>query len=101
MYNREGNKFLGWHMSKTYNFPVFATQGGGLVREASRNPYRYVFVEAPPEGMGLGVGDFMPEEWDLIPANRQAREVIDEEQFGHSIAPTFSAIADMSLGRRP
>jgi hypothetical protein len=64
---------------KEYNFPVWGTQGGGLVREVSRNPYRYVFVEAPPEGMGLGVDDFMPEEWDIIPANRQAREAIEEE----------------------
>jgi len=64
---------------KEYNFPVWGTQGGGLVREVSHNPYRYVFVEAPPQGMGLGVGDFMPEEWDIIPANRQAREAIEEE----------------------
>ena len=64
-----------------YNFPIFATQGGGLVREVSQNPYLYVFVEAPPQGMGLNVGDFMPEMWDIIPVNNRARRMIHEEQF--------------------
>ena len=69
---------------KAYNFPVFGTQGGGLVREIKTDKgYGYIFVEAPPEGMGLGVGDFMPEQWDIIPANRQAREVISEEVTPH------------------
>lgn len=75
---------------KEYNFPVWGTQGGGLVREISQNPYRYVFVEAPPEGMGLGVGDFKPDEWDIIPANRQARDQIMDE---YGIGPTFDEIA--------
>lgn len=67
---------------KTYNFPVFGTQGGGLVRELkTQKGYKYIFVEAP-DCPGLGVGDFMPEEWDIIPANRQAREAISDEQFG-------------------
>ena len=69
---------------KTYNFPVFGTQGGGLVRELKTNSgYKYIFVEAPPQGMGLGIGDFMPEQWDIIPANKQAREAIKEDQFGN------------------
>ncbi len=72
-------------MEKTYNFPVFATQGGGLVRKIKTvDGYKYIFVEAPPQGMGLGVGDFMPEMWDIIPANQQAREAINEEQFGNN-----------------
>ena len=66
---------------KTYNFPVFGTQGGGLVREVKTNEgYKYIFVEAPPAGMGLNVGDVMPEQWGIIPANRQAREVIDVDE---------------------
>jgi hypothetical protein len=70
-------------MEKTYNFPVFATQGGGLVREIKTDSgFKYIFVEAPPQGMGLGIGDFMPEQWDLIPANQQARDAINDEQFG-------------------
>jgi len=67
---------------KTYNFPVFGTQGGGLVREIKTDKgYKYIFVEAPPAGMGLDVGNFMPEQWGIIAANRQAIEAIDEEQF--------------------
>ena len=67
---------------KKYNFPVFGTQGGGLVRELkTQNGYEYIFVEPPPEGMGLDVGDFMPKEWGIIPANQQAREAIQEEQL--------------------
>lgn len=55
---------------KKYNFAVYATQGGGVVREVNGS---YVFVEAPPLGMGLGIGDIMPEEWGIIPVNQQAR----------------------------
>lgn len=74
-------------MEREYNFPVFGTQGGGLVREIKINGgYKYIFVEAPPQGMGLGIGDFMPEEWDIIPANRQAREALDEENI-HIVSP--------------
>jgi hypothetical protein len=85
---------------REYNFPVWATQGGGLVREVSRNPYRYIFVEAPPKGMGLSVGDFMPEEWDLIPANKLARDIIEDEQFGDKSDEYESLrnlVQDMSL----
>lgn len=49
-----------------YNFPVWGTQGGGLVREVGG---KHFFVEAPPEFPELGVGDEMPEGWDTIPAN--------------------------------
>ena len=65
---------------REYNFPVFGTQGGGLVREVGRN--QYIFVEAPPAGMGLGIGDHMPEQWGIIAANDAAFRMIDEEQFG-------------------
>ena len=54
-----------------YSFPVWGTQGGGLVREVGG---KFIFVEAPPESMGLTVGDEMPEQWDRIPANNLARE---------------------------
>lgn len=69
-------------MEKTYNFPVFGTQGGGLVREIKTGKgYTYIFVEKP-DCPGLDVGDTMPEQWDLIPANQQARDAINDEQFG-------------------
>lgn len=62
---------------RTYNFPVFGTQGGGLVREVS--PNKFIFVEKP-NCPGLDVGDFMPDEWDYQPANRVAREQISNER---------------------
>ena len=59
---------------KAYSFPVWNTQGGGLVREINGT---YIFVEAPPNGMGLGIGDELPEEWGLIPANKLASLEMD------------------------
>ena len=53
-------------------FPVWGTQGGGIVRDAGAG--RYTFIVAPERSTGLNVGDAMPGEWSLIPANRQARE---------------------------
>lgn len=65
-------------MEREYNFPVWGTQGGGLVREVA--PNKYIFVEKP-DCPGLDIGDFMPEEWGIIPANRPAREQVREEEF--------------------
>lgn len=59
-----------------YNYPVFATQGGGLVKEIGRSGI-YEFIEAP-DCPGFGVGDHMPAEWGIAPFNRQARM---EEDF--------------------
>ena len=64
---------------RTYNYPVFGTQGGGLVREVSQSPFIYVFVEKP-DHHGLDVGDTMPNEWDIIPANQAAIDLIGHEQ---------------------
>jgi hypothetical protein len=60
---------------QNYRYPVWATQGGGLVREAGSG---YIFIEKPdcPE---LDVGDTMPDEWGLIPANDLATTEMDEE----------------------
>ena len=71
-------------MERQYKFPVYGTQGGGFVREVSKNPYRYMFVEKP-NCPGLDVGDFMPEGWDLIPANQAARDETVEKQVDYSI----------------
>lgn len=69
-------------MEHTYNFPVFATQGGGLVREIKTDKgYTYIFVEKP-DCPGLDVGDTMPEQWGIIAANIQAQEAVEEEFFG-------------------
>lgn len=61
-----------------YDFPVFGTQGGGLVREMNGE---YVFVEAPTQFPELTVGSKLPEMWDIAPANRLAREAVVREQF--------------------
>ncbi len=58
-------------MPDVYDYPVWATQGGGLVRHESGN--RYIFVKKP-DCQGLKVGDEMPEEWGVIPANDHARQ---------------------------
>jgi hypothetical protein len=65
-------------MSQTYNFPVYATQGGGLVREVA--PNRYIFVEKP-DCSGLSVGDYMPEGWSTIPANALAHQSMMDDQY--------------------
>lgn len=39
---------------KTYNFPVFGTQGGGLVREIKTdNGYKYIFTARCREAFSL------------------------------------------------
>ncbi len=60
-----------------YAFPVWATQGGGLVREAGQSGVCH-FVEAPEPGMNLSVGDTMPSEWSIVPANNAARVAMEE-----------------------
>ncbi len=62
-------------MSREYKYPVWGTQGGGLVREVNGT---YIFVEKPdcPE---LDVGDEMPEEWGIVPANHFARREMNED----------------------
>lgn len=54
-----------------YPFPVWGTQGGGLVRQEGEY---YVFVEAPEQFPEIKIGDRMHEMWDLIPANEPARK---------------------------
>lgn len=64
---------------RKYDFPVYGTQGGGLVRETA--PGNFVFIEEPT-GSGLKIGDKMPAEWGIAPANSKARQQMDEEQYG-------------------
>ena len=63
---------------RDYNFPVWGTQGGGLAREANG---KYIFV-TKPDCPGLDVGDEVPQEWDLQPANELARNQMSQKQFG-------------------
>ena len=57
-------------MSRVYDYAVWSTRGGALVRE--RNGV-LIFVEAPSHRHDLKVGDTMPEVWDISPANELAR----------------------------
>ncbi len=57
-----------------YSFPVFDTQGGGLVREVGEGTF--IFVEKP-SCPGFEVGDIMPEEWGLAPGNDKAHDLYD------------------------
>lgn len=67
-------------MSREYNYPVWATQGGGKVREVKGV---YIFVEKP-DVPDLDVGDELPSEWDTIPANEAARQVDHDELYSES-----------------
>ncbi len=57
---------------KTYPEALWGTQGGGLARQVGTGNH-YVFVEAPGHS-GLNVGDAVPGDWDIQPANQLARE---------------------------
>jgi hypothetical protein len=61
-----------------YKFGVYATQGGGLARDANG---KLIFIEAP-DCPGLGVGDEVPREWDIVPLNKIAHDELSEGQFG-------------------
>ncbi len=83
---------------REYKYPVWGTQGGGLVREAGGT---YIFVEKP-NCPGLDVGDEMPEEWGIIPANGLARQDFDRMDRGSSPTPgeTLSALFAARATRR-
>jgi len=61
---------------KKDNFPVYSTEFGGLVRETKE---AFIFLEKPKVS-GYEIGDKMPWDWTLIPANEAARieKAIDE-----------------------
>lgn len=61
---------------KQCNYPVFGTQGGGLAREVNGT---YIFI-TDPGCPGLQVGDEVPMEWDIAPANQLARNSVLDEQ---------------------
>lgn len=84
---------------RIYDYPVYGTQGGGLVRFIEGKAY---FVEKP-DCPGVDVGDQMHEEWDVQPANELARqEVEDSHEFGHDIDLFFDiAIGGVMEGRIP
>lgn len=60
-------------MHTDYRFAVWYTQGGGMVREINGT---FIFVEKP-DCPGLKVGDEMPKDWGVIPANNLARNQVN------------------------
>jgi hypothetical protein len=76
-------------MEKMYSYSVWATQGGGLVREVGEGVY--IFVEKPTCCSGLDVDDIMPEEWSIIPANDLARYEMDRIEWGPDDQAMFDA----------
>ena len=60
-------------VAKSYDFPVYGTQGGGLAR---RSGGLFFFIEAP-DCPGLDIGDAVPAEWDITAANSLARKEVD------------------------
>lgn len=58
-----------------YPYPVFHTQGGGLVREVGE---RMIFVERPPDFPNIDIGDEIPAEWGIHAANQLAHDRAEE-----------------------
>jgi hypothetical protein len=56
------------------DYPVYGTQGGGLARNVNGV---FIFIEKPPGQPALDVGDDVPSEWDMVPANQKARNEIE------------------------
>ena len=82
-----------------YDFAVWGTQGGGLVREVHGI---FIFVEPPPDSTSLTVGSEMPKEWGTVPANDLAHRQIAEEEkrtFEGLIASDEAAWEDELRGR--
>lgn len=52
----------------SFSFAVWRTENGGLVRKRGED---YVFVEMP-NCLKFEIGDVMPDEWDITPANDEA-----------------------------
>lgn len=74
-------------MAKEYDYAVWATQGGGLVRKVGGV---YIFIKKP-DCPGLDVGDIMPEEWGIIPVNIHARNEMDRVEWGPDDQAMFDA----------
>lgn len=78
-------------MERIYKYPVWGTQGGGLVREVNGT---YIFIEKP-DCPGLDIGDEMPEEWGIIPANWLARKIMKRVACDPLDEAMFNADFDM------
>ena len=57
---------------ESYTNPLYRTNHGGLAHMTESGHGPMAFQEVPP-GHGLEVGDVVPNNWKLIPANQAAR----------------------------
>lgn len=74
---------------ESYGCAVYQTRFNGLVRWVDGV---YVFVEKP-DCPGLDIGDDMPKEWHVTPANERAREAADEaREFELSLNEFFDLV---------
>ena len=71
-------------MANNYDFPVYRTQGGGLVKEVDG---KLVWVETPTSSAfaRMKIGDEMPEEWDIAPGNELARKELIQDDIPDSL----------------
>ena len=75
-------------LKREYSYPVYGTQGGGLVRWDNDN-LTYIFLEKP-DCPGFGVGDEMPKGWGVTPANEHARQAMNAaEEFNCGLDEFF------------
>jgi hypothetical protein len=59
--------------------PVWTTQGGGLACSSGDD---FVWHEVPQEFAGsFHVGDPIPEEWGIHPANQAAMDIMSAEEY--------------------
>lgn len=73
--------------------PLFHTQGGGIVRETRNgDSHEYHFVDEPDPCLNLKVGDLMPEEWGIHPANKAARRLMEQEDPATKCAMTMAEV---------
>jgi hypothetical protein len=80
-----------------YAFPVYGTQGGGLAR---KDGDKFFFVEAPDEIMNLKVGDEVPHEWGIVPANEHAHNeeyALDMKGTDPELVELFQLVLDGRL----
>jgi hypothetical protein len=79
-----------------YLYPVYTTQYGGMVRWVG-DTRTYIFVEKPNYPGELDVGDTMPQEWSVTPANEEAWQARrDAEDFNQDLNDFFDLMFEMA-----
>ena len=64
-------------MAPRYNFPVYATQGGGLARYVQGT---LIWVVPPKDFPCMQVGDEVPQEWGTVLATGIGTDEEEEEE---------------------